>query len=38
MDRVQAEVRTRIPRAFAGRGLIERIAALVPPPRTHRHR
>ena len=35
---VQAAVRTRILRAFAGRGLIERIAALVPPSRTHRHR
>jgi len=34
----QTDLRRRILRAFVGTGLIERIAALVPPPRTHRHR
>lgn len=35
---VQANLRRRILRAFVGRSLIDRVDALVPPPRTHRHR
>ncbi len=40
---VQTDLRRRILRAFVGRGLIEKAdakegPALVPPPRTHRHR